>query len=175
MSLTKASLTRCWKKHEISRKSAGIGSWTASELMHRLWVSGLSWYLARSTCPQKEKVLLQWYNRRWTTRWRRGGRTREKTVKLSKHQLCTMVICAAMYLCVLYSPMCWQWSQQMYLQVRFVIAGVQVGLPANESSCSQEGWGGRCNQKFLLKGTENNVSFAGLRNAVEINLVPKSV
>lgn len=63
----------------------------------------------------------------------------------------------------------------MYLQVRFVIAGVQVGLPANESSCSQEGWGERCSQKFLLKGTENTVSFAGLRNAVEINLVPKSV
>lgn len=69
-----------------------------------------------------------------------------KTLALQHGRLCCCVSICALFTAVLaVGP----------AVVSFTIAGVQVGLHAKESPCSQEGWAERCGQKFLFKGAKN--------------------
>lgn len=94
------------KTTEILRAWGGIRSWTASELMHRSSLSVASWYWAKPSCPQKKEVLPQQCKWRWKARWWRVGRIRERRVKLFKHHLCNVFVCAAIYPPGLYSLSC---------------------------------------------------------------------
>lgn len=123
---------------DISRAWEGIRNWIDSESMHRSSLSASSWYRAKPNCPQKKEMLSQQYEWRWKVRWWRVGRIRERRVKLSKHCLCNVFVCSAMYPCVLYSLLCWGGLAGVWWQgCRWVCSNPHAGRRAGEKDAAR--------------------------------------